>query len=98
MATELAKAYVQIVPSAKGISGMLQQELSGEVSSAGDSAGRTLGDCFKGALDGLGKAAGVALGAGTAAVSIYRPESGGHGRLFVQGRQKLHLPVFQLHG
>ena len=68
MATELAKAYVQIVPSAKGISGMLQQELSGEVSSAGDSAGRTLGDCFKGALGGLGKAAGVALGAGKAAV------------------------------
>ena len=29
MATELGKAYVQIIPSAKGISGMLQKEIGG---------------------------------------------------------------------
>ena len=39
MATELAKAYVQIIPSAKGIKGMLQKELGGEASAAGESAG-----------------------------------------------------------
>ena len=33
MATELGKAYVQIIPSAKGISGMIQKEMGGEVAS-----------------------------------------------------------------
>ena len=36
---ELAKAYVQIVPSAKGIKGELASSLGGEASAAGDSAG-----------------------------------------------------------
>ncbi len=30
MATELAKAYVQIIPSAQGIKGAITQELGGE--------------------------------------------------------------------
>ena len=38
MAIELAKAYVQIVPSAKGIRGSISEALSGEASSAGDEA------------------------------------------------------------
>ena len=38
MATELAKAYVQIVPSAKGIKGKITEELGGEAASAGSSA------------------------------------------------------------
>lgn len=41
--TELAKAYVQIIPSADGIKGKLTSALSGEASSAGDSAGKTAG-------------------------------------------------------
>ena len=43
MATELAKAYVQIVPSAKGIKGSISEALGGEADSAGKSAGNTLG-------------------------------------------------------
>lgn len=39
---DLGKAYVQIVPSAKGISGSIQKELNG-ASGAGDSAGQNLG-------------------------------------------------------
>lgn len=39
MATELGKAYVQIIPSAKGISGSISSALSGEAESAGKSAG-----------------------------------------------------------
>lgn len=39
MATELGKAFVQIVPSAKGIGGAISKELGGEASSAGKSAG-----------------------------------------------------------
>lgn len=43
MAIELAKAYVQIVPSAEGIQGSITGLLGGEASSAGDSAGAVLG-------------------------------------------------------
>lgn len=39
----LAQAYVQIVPTTKGISGALSNALGGEASSAGASAGETLG-------------------------------------------------------
>lgn len=58
--TELAKAYVQIVPSAKGIKGSISSVLSGEAASAGKSAGETVGLNFAGALK---KAiAGLAIG------------------------------------
>lgn len=43
MATELAKAYVQIVPSARGIQGSITQAIGGEAGSAGTSAGQTFG-------------------------------------------------------
>lgn len=43
MATELAKAYVQIIPSARGIQGSITQALGGEAASAGTSAGQTFG-------------------------------------------------------
>lgn len=57
MATNLGKAYVQIMPSAKGISGMISKELDGEVSSAGKSAGNSLVSTIKGAVvaAGIGK-------------------------------------------
>jgi len=35
MATELGQAYVQIIPSAKGISGAIKSQLDPEASSAG---------------------------------------------------------------
>ena len=72
MATELGKAYVQIIPSAKGISGMIQKEMGGEVASAGISAGESLGSKMVGALKavvvaaGIGKAIGAALSEGAA--------------------------------
>lgn len=50
MATELGKAYVQIVPSAKGISGAITSELGPEAISAGESTGRTLGSKMVGAI------------------------------------------------
>ena len=57
MATNLGKAYVQIMPSAKGISGMISKELDGEVSSAGKRAGNSLVSTIKGAVvaAGIGK-------------------------------------------
>ena len=42
MATELAKAYVQIIPSAKGISGGIQKEIDPEADVAGSSFGGKL--------------------------------------------------------
>lgn len=41
--TELGKAYVQIVPSAQGISGSIQKLLGGEADSAGEAVGGSLG-------------------------------------------------------
>lgn len=43
MATELGQAYVQIMPSAKGISGLIKKQIDPEASSAGASAGDLLG-------------------------------------------------------
>lgn len=58
MATELAKAYVQIVPSAQGISGSISNLLGGEGTAAGEKAGANAAGAFgkklKGALVGLG--------------------------------------------
>lgn len=68
MATELAKAYVQIIPSAKGIQGSIQQELGGEADSAGKSAGNRICNTIKGviATAAIGKALGAALTEGAA--------------------------------
>ena len=72
MATELGKAYVQIIPSAKGISGMIQKEMGSEVASAGVSAGESLGSKMMGAVSkvitaaGIGKAIGASINEGAA--------------------------------
>lgn len=64
--SELGKAYVQIVPSAKGISGSISKELSGEAVSAGQSAGSSIAGAIKGAIAaaGIGTAIKSALEAG----------------------------------
>ena len=70
MATELAKAYVQIVPSAEGISGSLSSVLGGEATEAGKSAGGKFSSAMGGVLKtGAAAIAGIgtaAIGAGTA--------------------------------
>ena len=57
--TELAKAYVQIIPSADGIKGKLTSALSGEASTAGDSAGKTAGASLGSAIKKVIAAAGI---------------------------------------
>ena len=54
MATELAKAYVQIIPSAKGIQGNLAKAMDGEAASAGASSGMSFTDTFKKAVAAAG--------------------------------------------
>lgn len=48
--TTLGSAYVQIVPTTKGIKGSISNLLNGEATSAGASAGSKLGASIKGAL------------------------------------------------
>ena len=62
MATELGQAYVQIMPSAKGISGSIQQQLDPEATIAGKSAGSKIGAGIKVAGAAAVAAAGIALG------------------------------------
>lgn len=66
MATDLGKAYVQIIPSAKGISGSISSVISGEASSAGQSAGLSLVNKLKGVIvaAGIGKVLSDSIGAG----------------------------------
>ena len=64
--TEIAKAYVQIIPSAKGIKGKIAKELGGEANEAGKSLGSALVGKIKGviATAGIGKAIASSLNAG----------------------------------
>lgn len=50
MATELAKAYVQIIPSAQGIQGKITEQLGGEADSAGTSTGSKIASAIKKAI------------------------------------------------
>lgn len=59
--TELAKAYVQIIPSADGIKGKLSSVLGGEVSAAGDSAGKLGGASLGAAIKKTIAAAGIGV-------------------------------------
>ncbi|MGP1411478.1 MAG: phage tail protein [Peptoanaerobacter stomatis] len=67
MATELGKAFVQIVPSARGIGGAISNILDGEAQSAGNIAGQSIGSSLIGmlkktlAIAGIGKLIGSAL-------------------------------------
>ena len=66
MATELAKAYVQIIPSAQGISGKIKEAIEPEAEPAGASFGGKLVGKLKGviATAAIGKALGAAISGG----------------------------------
>lgn len=51
---DLGKAYVQIVPSAKGVSGAIESELSGPAEQSGKSAGNKIASGIKKALISVG--------------------------------------------
>ena len=91
MATELGKAYVQIIPSAKGISGMIQKEMGGEVASAGGSAGESLGSKMMGAVSGVIAAAGIgqAIGASITEGAALQQSLGGVETLFKDSADKV---------
>ena len=66
--TELAKAYVQIIPSAQGIKGKITEALGGEAEGAGKSAGLKIAGAIKAAIvaAGIGKVVKDALNEGAA--------------------------------
>ena len=64
---DIAKAYVQIIPSADGIKGNLEKVMGGEADSAGKSAGSKFGQAFGGALKTGGK---IMAGMGAAATAL----------------------------
>ena len=69
--SDLGKAYVQIVPSAKGIGGEISKSLGGEMESAGKSAGSSLAS---GIGAGLKLAGAAAIGA-TSAMTAFAKSS-----------------------
>lgn len=68
MATELAKAYVQIIPSAEGIQGRIRKELEPEADSAGSSFGGKMVGMIKKviAIAAIGKALSASISEGAA--------------------------------
>lgn len=59
MATNIGKAYVQIVPSASGIKGRISKLLNGECTSAGESGGTALGTSLISKVKGMVAVAGI---------------------------------------
>ncbi len=59
MATELGKAYVQIIPSARGMKGMLSKELGADIPQVGKEVGESLAGQLIGVAKKLIAAAGI---------------------------------------
>lgn len=57
--TELGKAYVQIIPSAKGISGKIKEALGDAPAQTGESAGQSMGSSLVGKLKAVIVSAGI---------------------------------------
>ena len=84
MATELAKAYVQIIPSAKGIGKKIGEEVGGE------DPGKTIGESMAGSI----KKALAAAGIGVAVKKILSDAFSNP----IRGHSQIHHPLtFQSH-
>lgn len=84
MAGSIAKAYVQVIPSAEGIKGKLSSMFNSEMPSAGQSAGGIFGSSMVGKIKGLIAAAGIgkALGESLSAGGDLQQSLGGIETLF----------------
>lgn len=87
MATELGQAYVQIIPSAKGISGKIQEAMGGESEKAGKSAGLSIAGAIKGAIAAAG--IGTALKAVISEGANLEQSIGGIETLFGDSAEKM---------
>lgn len=78
MPTEIAKAYIQLVPTMQGVKSALTKDLGGEAANAGKLAGGDFTKAFGGELGNVGKLASSSLGelsssfaSGIASVAAY---------------------------
>ena len=78
MPTEIAKAYIQLVPTMQGVKSALTKDLGGEAANAGKLAGGDFSRAFGGELGSVGKLASSSLGelsssfaSGIASVAAY---------------------------
>lgn len=87
----LAKAYVQIVPSAKGITGSIAEAVGGEASSAGESVGSSFGGNMVSKIKGLIAAAGIgaALKSAITEGAALEQSIGGIETLFKENAEKV---------
>lgn len=85
--TKLADAYVQIIPSAKGIKGKITEELGGEADSAGKSAGLSIASAIKGVIAAAG--IGAALKAAISEGANLQQSLGGIETLFKDSADKV---------
>lgn len=85
MATEIAKAYVQIVPSTKGV----KEKLSEEMGSAGDAGGKSAGLGIANSIKGVLAAAGIGLAIKSALTegADYEQLTGGVEKIFKDSSQ-----------
>jgi len=67
---ELGKAYVQVIPTAKGIKGKLEGLLGDEADAAGASGGKRFAAKFGAALGTVGKIAGAGIAAAATGISV----------------------------
>lgn len=65
----IAEAYVQIIPSAEGISGKISSALNNEAENAGSSSGGKFSSAFSNGLKKAGKGAVIAIGAATTGIA-----------------------------
>lgn len=79
---ELAKAYVQIVPSAEGIEGSLEEAMNGAGEKAGKAGGKGLASGLGGALGGVAKVAAAGVTAAAGAMTAFGASSVSAGREF----------------
>lgn len=87
MATELAKAYVQIIPSAVGIQGRIQKEIEPEADSAGSSFGGKMVGMIKKVI--AAAAIGKALSANISEGAALEQSLGGIETLFKDSADKV---------
>lgn len=93
MAIELAEAYVQIVPSTKGIKGKLTSLMDGEATTAGQSSGAKFSSAFGGFIGGAAKVTAAAVGAAAAGIGALTTQAvQGYGRYeqLIGGVDKLY--------
>lgn len=70
MATEIAKAYVQIVPSMQGIQAQLSKSLAPAVEMSGKESGQKMGNALAGGLKSAASSIGKAFTAAAKAAAV----------------------------